>query len=71
MSPIRRRFRPSLLPAAMEIKFELDINKAARATAVIGASYSLRCVFEGTKYTKLAFANFVPLIIIHHCNPLQ
>ncbi len=48
----------------MEIKFELDTNKAARATVVIAASYALGCVSEGTEYPQLAFANSVALIII-------
>jgi hypothetical protein len=48
----------------MEIKFELDTNKAARATIAIAASYALEGVSEGTKYPQLAFANSVALIII-------
>ncbi len=48
----------------MEIKFELDTDKAARATVAITASYGLGRVSEGTKYPQLAFANAVTLIII-------
>jgi hypothetical protein len=52
-----------LLPVAIEIKFELDTDKAARATVTIAASYALRRVSEGTEYPQLTFANFVALII--------
>ena len=48
----------------MEIKFELDTNKAARATVAITASYRLGRVSEGTEYPQLAFANAITLIII-------
>jgi hypothetical protein len=48
----------------MEIKFELDTNKAARATIAITASYALGHISEDTKYPQLAFANSVALIII-------
>ncbi len=48
----------------MEIKFELDIDKAARATVATAASYGLGRVSEGTEYTQLAFANTIALIII-------
>ena len=49
----------------MEIKFELDTDKAARATVAIGASYyGLGRVSEGTEYPQLAFANAIALIII-------
>jgi hypothetical protein len=41
----------------MEIKFELDTGKAARATVAIAASYGLGRVSEGTEYPHLAFAN--------------
>ena len=34
----------------MEIKFELDTDKAARATVAIAASYGLARVSEGTEY---------------------
>ena len=48
----------------MEIKFELDTDKATRATVAIVASYGLGRVFEGTEYPQLAFANTIALIII-------
>ena len=48
----------------MEIKFELDTDKAARATVAIAASYGLCRVSEGTEYPQLAFANAITLIII-------
>ncbi len=53
-----------MLPAAIEIKFKLDTDKAARATVMIAASYKLGCISEGTNYPQLAFANSVTLIII-------
>jgi len=48
----------------MEIKFELDTDKAARATVAITASYGLGRVSKGTEYPQLAFANAIALIII-------
>ena len=48
----------------MEIKFELDTDKAARATIAIAASYGLGRVSKGTKYPQLAFANTLSLIVI-------
>jgi hypothetical protein len=48
----------------MEIKFELDTDKAARATVAITASYGLSQVSKGTEYPQLAFANTIGLIII-------
>ena len=48
----------------MEIKFELDADKAARTTVTIAASYGLCRVFEGAEYPQLAFANAIALIII-------
>ncbi len=50
--------------SAMEIKFELDTDKAARATVSIAASYGLGQVSEGTGYPQLTFANAIALIII-------
>ena len=38
----------------MEIKFELDTDKAAKATVAIVASYGLRQVCEGTEYPQLS-----------------
>jgi hypothetical protein len=49
---------------AMEIKFELDTNKAARATVAIAAFYGLGWVSEGTKYPQLVFTNALALIVI-------
>ena len=46
----------------MEIVFDLDTNKAARATVAIAASYALGRISEGTKYPQLAFANSITLI---------
>jgi hypothetical protein len=63
INPIHCRFGPSLLSMTMEIKFELDTDKAARATIAIAASYALGRVSEGTN-PQLAFANSVALIII-------
>jgi hypothetical protein len=40
----------------MENKLKLDINKAARATVAIAASYALGRVSKGIKYPQLAFA---------------
>ena len=48
----------------MEIKYELDTDKAARATAAIVASYGLGQVSESTEYPQLAFANALALIVI-------
>jgi hypothetical protein len=48
----------------MEIKFELNTEKAAKATVAIVASYRLGRVSEGTKYPQLAFANATALIAI-------
>jgi hypothetical protein len=57
-------YRLALPLPAMEIKFELDTNKAARATVTIAASYGLARVSEGTEYPQLAFTNTIALIII-------
>ena len=48
----------------MEIKFNLDTEKAAKATVAILASYVLRQVSKGTAYPQLAFANVTVLIAI-------
>jgi hypothetical protein len=45
-------------------KFELDTDKAARATVAIAASYRLGRVSEGTKYPQLTFVIAIALIII-------
>ena len=47
----------------MEIKFELDTDKAARATVAIAASYRLGQVSKGTEYPQLTFANALALIV--------
>jgi hypothetical protein len=48
----------------MEIKFELDMEKAAKATIAIAASYRLGQVSEGTNYPQINFANVIALITI-------
>jgi hypothetical protein len=48
----------------MEIKFKLDMEKAAKATVAIAASYGLGQVSEGTDYPEIAFANAIALIAI-------
>jgi hypothetical protein len=48
----------------MEIKFELDTEKAVKATIAIAASYGFRGVSEGTEYPQLVFANAIALITI-------
>ncbi len=48
----------------MEIKFELDTEKAAKATVAIAASYRLGWVSGGTKYPQIIFANEIALIAI-------
>jgi hypothetical protein len=48
----------------MEIKFEHDTDKAARATVAIAASYGLGRVSESTEYPQLTFANAIASIII-------
>jgi len=45
----RRRYRPDLPLSAMEIKSELDTDKAARATVTIAASNGLCRVSEVTE----------------------
>jgi hypothetical protein len=48
----------------MEIKFELDAEKAAKAIIAIAASYKLGQVSEGTKFPQTAFAYAIALIAI-------
>ena len=48
----------------MEIKFELDSDKATRATVAITASYGLGRASKGTEYPQLACANAIAFIII-------
>ncbi len=45
----------------MEIKFELDTEKAAKATIAIAAFYGLGGVSEGTNYPQIAFANAIAI----------
>jgi hypothetical protein len=48
----------------IEIKFEMDTKKAAKATVAIAASYGLGRVSEGTDYPQITFANAIALIAI-------
>ncbi len=48
----------------MEIKFELDTEKAPKAAVAIAASYGLCCVSMDTGYPQLAMANAITIIII-------
>jgi hypothetical protein len=48
----------------MEIKFELDTEKAAKATIAIVASYKLGQVSKDIKYPQPAFVNVIALIAI-------
>jgi hypothetical protein len=48
----------------MEIKLELDTNKASKAAFAIITAYGLCRVSEGTKYPQLAAANAIALIIL-------
>jgi hypothetical protein len=42
----------------MEIKFELDTKKAAKAAVAIVTSYSLCCISEHSNYPQLAATQF-------------
>ncbi len=48
----------------MEIKLELDTEKASKAAVAIAAVYGLCRVSADTKYPQLAAANVIALIII-------
>ncbi len=48
----------------MEIKFELDTDKASKAAVAIATAYGLCHVSEGTKYPQLSAANASALIIV-------
>jgi hypothetical protein len=48
----------------MEIKFELDTEKAAKVAVAIAASYGLGQVLEGTNYPQITFAIVIALIAI-------
>ncbi len=45
----------------MEINFEIDTEKVAKATVAIAASYGLGQVSKGTEYPQLAFVNAIAL----------
>ncbi len=59
-----RWYWPVIPLLAMEIKFKLDTDKAARATVAIAASYVLGWVSERSEYPQLAFAAALALIVI-------
>ena len=48
----------------MEIKLELDTDKASKATVAITAAYGLCRVSADTEYPQLAAANTIALIVI-------
>ena len=48
----------------MEIKLELDTEKALKAAVAITATYGLCRVSIDTKYPQLAVANAIALIVI-------
>jgi hypothetical protein len=48
----------------MEIKFELDMEKGAKASVANAASYGLGKISEGTDYPQIAFANAIALMAI-------
>jgi hypothetical protein len=48
----------------MEIKFELDTEKALKAAVAITAAYGLCHVSVDTRYPQLATANAIAIIII-------
>jgi hypothetical protein len=48
----------------LEIKFELDTEKAAKAAVAIATSYGLCRVSEHTEHPQLAAANAIALIVI-------
>jgi hypothetical protein len=48
----------------MEIKLELDTNKALKAVIAIATAYGLCRVSKGTKYPQPAAANTIALIIV-------
>jgi hypothetical protein len=48
----------------MEIKFELDTEKASKTAVAITAAYGLCCVSKGNKFPQLAAANALALIVI-------
>ena len=48
----------------MEIKLELDTEKASKADMAIAASYGLCRVSEGTEFPQLAAANALALMVV-------
>jgi hypothetical protein len=48
----------------MEIKFQLETEKVAKAAIAISAFYGLGQVSKGTMYPQLALANAIALIAI-------
>jgi hypothetical protein len=48
----------------MEIKLELDSEKALKAAVAIAAAYKLCRISKGTKSPQLATANALALIVI-------
>jgi hypothetical protein len=48
----------------MEIKLNLDTEKASKAAVAIAAAYGLCRVSADTKYPQLAAANAIALIVI-------
>jgi hypothetical protein len=48
----------------MEIKLELDTDKALKAAVAIATAYGLCRVSDGTKYPQLSAANAIALSII-------
>jgi hypothetical protein len=48
----------------MEIKLELDTDKASKAAVAIATAYGLCHVSKGTKYPQLTAANAIALIIV-------
>ncbi len=48
----------------METKYKLDMEKAAKATVAIAASYGLEQVSEDTNYPQITFTNVIALIAI-------
>jgi hypothetical protein len=48
----------------LEIKLNLDTDKASKAAVAIATAYRLCHVSKGTKYPQLAAANAIALIIV-------
>jgi hypothetical protein len=56
-------------PTALEIKVELDTEKASQAAIIIAATYRLCRVSVDTGYLQLAVANAIAIIIIRPPRP--